>query len=374
MEKQKKRNAGIDLLRLIGMFFIILNHFLCFGGLFRKYSKFKKELTYLHIFTDWHYNGFTLISGIIGYKTNRYSNLLYLWLTVFFYSVGVHLYVKTFKKNFIITNDISKEFFPIVFKRYWYFTIYFGMYLFLPVINKGISCLTKYELRLVIISTLGIFVFWKDLNNPNIDVFTMNGGSSIIWFITYYLVGAYIGKYKIDYSGLKKYIFCFICLFIYFISSYLHIKLYVDELNFKNGNFTRALVSIARKMFSTRLDSFLRVAQSTTICLFFLQIYYNKYLDKIICFLGPLAFGIYLIHAHPILVINLLKHIFDNESKEMNLTSIISILLLKSLKMFVFSLIVDYLRNILFNLMKLRKICIFFEFTIKKLFLNYEEN
>lgn len=364
----KKRNAGIDLVRLIGMFFIIVNHFLCFGGLFQKYSKYKKQLTYLHIFTDWHNNCFTLISGIIGHKTNRYSNLVYLWITVFFYSVGIHFYIKTFKKNFAITNSISIEFFPIIFKRYWFFTIYFGMYLFLPVINKGISCLTKYELRLVVLSTLGIFVFWRDFKNPKTDVFNMNGGSSVIWFITYYLVGAYIGKYNIDYSGLKKYIFCFFCLFIYFISSYLYIKLNVDELNFKGGNFTRELLSIFRRMLTKRFDSFLKISQSSTICLFFLQIYYNKYIEKIICFFGPLAFGIYLIHSHPILVNNLLRHIFDKESKEINLTSIISLLLWKSLKMFLFSIIIDYLRNILFNLLKLRKICIIFESTIKKLF------
>ena len=124
------------------MFNIVLNHFLCFGDIFKKYPLYKSQLLSLHILTDWHNNGFALISGIVGYKSHRYSKLIYLWLTVVFYSVGIHLYIKYFHKKFIIVNDISVEFFPIIFKRYWYFTAYFGMYLFLPVINKGISCLT----------------------------------------------------------------------------------------------------------------------------------------------------------------------------------------------------------------------------------------
>ena len=42
-----------------------------------------------------------------------------------------------------------------------YFTAYFGMYLYLPVINKGISLLTKSEFKLVVIS---ISFQWSVIN------------------------------------------------------------------------------------------------------------------------------------------------------------------------------------------------------------------
>ena len=42
---------------------------------------------------------------------------------------------------------MSQEYCPVIFNRYWYFTTYFGMYLFLPVINKGIENLTKGNLN-----------------------------------------------------------------------------------------------------------------------------------------------------------------------------------------------------------------------------------
>jgi hypothetical protein len=173
----KNRNPGVDIVRLIGAYIIILNHFLFIGGGLKKFSRYEKQLNFLHIFTDWHNNGFALISGIVGYKTNKYANLLYLWFTVFFYSVGIHLYIIIFKKSWIKKDPISIEFYPIIFKRYWYFKAYFVMYLFLPVINRGISVLSKFELKLVILSTLGILVFWRDYKNPNKDVFVMKEGN-----------------------------------------------------------------------------------------------------------------------------------------------------------------------------------------------------
>ena len=68
----------------------------------------------------------------------------------------------------------------MIYRRYWFFTSYFGMYLFLPVINKGIVYLTKYELRLVVMTTLFIFRFWRFNKNPDKDVFQMHNGFSMV--------------------------------------------------------------------------------------------------------------------------------------------------------------------------------------------------
>ena len=189
------------------MYGIIIHHllFLHNKGGFSKFSKYKKYLKLMHIFIFWHNNGFALISGMVGFKSFHYSNLLFLWFIVLFYSVGIDLYFKIFIKYSIIKYDFSKDFFPIIFKRYWYFTAYFGMYLFLPVINKGISHLNKYEFSLVVITILCLLVFWRDLKNPNSDVFEFKNGFSLIWLLTFYLTGAYIGKYGIvQYFGFEK--------------------------------------------------------------------------------------------------------------------------------------------------------------------------
>jgi len=367
-KSKKVRNPGIDAIRLIGMFGIVISHVLHnrYKGAIIIFHKYSKNLEILHILSFWHINGFALISGIIGNKSNKYSNLLYLWMQVVFYSVGIFLYFKIFSRDSLIYTDISKEFFPIIFKRYWYFTAYFGMYLYLPIINKGISILSHYEYRIFVISILGIFVFWRSYKNPNIDVFCFRDGFSSFWLLTYYLIGAYIGKYRNIYFGFKNYIFCSFYLFIFLSISYLYFKANNNQLHFTNSYLEKNLVTLIKKLLVNKYDSVLKIIQSITISLFLLQINYNAYISKIICFLGPLVFGIYLIHSNYLVEKNIISKVFENTPQEISLNSLIILILSKSLKIFIVCIIIDYLRYLLFFLLRIRKICSYLEIIIKE--------
>ena len=140
---KKERNAGIDLVRLIGMILIIFNHAMFQGGALAKYMEYRDGLMQIYTFIFWHNDAYALISGIVGYKTTKYSNLLYLWIIVFFYSTGLYYYFLEYKKYQIKKNfEIKikyKYFFPVIFNKYWYFTSYFGMYIYLPVIKLNLN-------------------------------------------------------------------------------------------------------------------------------------------------------------------------------------------------------------------------------------------
>ena len=362
---KKIRNPGVDFARMISMYIVVVTHYFYYGKPTKHFPKYARQLSLLECITDWHNDAFVLISGMVGYKTNKYSNLIYLWLTVFFYSVGIHKYYEYFKKGYFIYQDIVKELFPIVFRRYWFFTTYFGMYLFLPVINKGIASLTKYELRLVVITTIFIFVFWREYKNPSEDIFVMVSGASIAWFLTLYLTGAYIGKYRSDYFGIKKYILCFIYLFIFSIVSILYFKSYIKEYYLTIGNWKIQFPIVLKRMINGRYDSIIKVIQSITACLFCLQIYYNKYIAKIICFFGPLLFGVYLFHMHYLIKRNIVMHSFDNISTDKSLNSVVVLIFGKSFKLFIICIIIDYIRNLLFSLLRIKKILIFIETKMK---------
>jgi hypothetical protein len=80
-EKFKKnnqvvRNHGIDFIRIIAMYGIVINHIIYNVKTFNKYQSYK-ELKLLHILLFWHNNGFAFISGFIGYKKHRYSIMAY---------------------------------------------------------------------------------------------------------------------------------------------------------------------------------------------------------------------------------------------------------------------------------------------------------
>ena len=146
------------------------------------------------------------------------------------------------------------------------------MYLFLPVINAGISILNKKDFRLMVFTMLFIFVVWRDINNPNEDVFDMKLGFSLIWLLTFYITGAYIGKHIIIFSGVKKYIFCLICFILYLFSNYLFFFVHNNTLNLENKFYKRKIMIFLKQILTERYDSILKVIQSICICLFFLQI------------------------------------------------------------------------------------------------------
>ena len=103
------------------------------------------------------------------------------------------------------------------------------------------------------------------------------------------------------------------------------------------------------------------ILQSASIILFLTTINYNKYIAKVITFIGPLTYGIYVIHEHEIIREKFIVNTFQNYSSNLPLNSIKKIIYIKALKIFVACAIIEYLRNLLFRILFIRKICILFE-------------
>ena len=160
------------------------------GGGRRHFGQYD-QLRNLDNVINWHVNAFNFISGYVGYKTAKYSNLIYLWFCALFYSLGIIKYFSIFKPNLYKKKIDFNDFFPVINIKYWYFTEYFGMYLFLPVINKGLESINKSQLKVSIFSFIIIFVILQDCINPKLNSFKIDDGFSVIWFIIVYLTGAY---------------------------------------------------------------------------------------------------------------------------------------------------------------------------------------
>ena len=356
----KKRIAGIYLLRIISMIGIVYNHVLFKGKGIYKYniykSKIKSSLTYLF----WHDNVYALISGIVGYKSTKYSNLFYLWLSVVFYSLGIHYYYLN-KKGARVSGELYRGYYPAVYGRYWYFSSYVGMFFFLPAINKGIQYLNKSEFNLLVMSIFGIFVFWHTYHKSKNDYFKINGGLSTIWLLCLYIMGAYIGKFNIKYTGIKNYIICFVYFLIFLFLCNINNKYTNYTILAFNVNFKTKMRNFIKRLISNNLNSVIKTSQAFLITLFFLQLKYNKYLSKFNIFLGPLTFGVYLIHTNNNVIINYLSKLLDGESLYLTANEVIIMLILKAIKVFIQCIIIEYLRHLLFTILKIRKICMFIE-------------
>jgi len=356
----KIRNPGIDFVRILSMYAIIIHHILIHTDIYKKYSQYR-ELKLMNMLTFWHVSSYGLISGYVGYKTNKYSNLLYLMIWTLFYSCSLTYYINKYNPQFNTRKLMYKDFFPVVYEAYWYFTQYFGMYLFLPVINKGIKSLKKNELRTVFLSLIFAFVVVKDYMNPKKDPFKMAGGYSSKWLLICFLAGAYLGKFKKNYYGIKIFILFFLCIIIFYYSAYLCYILTYYSIDNAKGFYKIKVMIFLKSIFVMRISSVPMICESFSVLIFFTHIKYNKYLAKIIIFIGPLTFGIFLIHYHPIVKGTILKNLFLNDPKNLPLNKIIKLVLFRGINIFLICLIIDYLRHILFTILKIKKICIYFE-------------
>jgi len=364
----KKRNAGIDLIRIISMIGIVYTHVLFQGKGIYKYNKYKVKIKNSYTYFFWHDNAYALISGIVGYKSTKYSNLFYLWLSVVFYSLSFHYYYHlNCKKGARVNAKLYYEYYPVIYGRYWYFSSYFGMFIFLPAINKGVQYINKPEFNLLVMSIFGIYVFWHTYNNSRTDYFRINRGISTIWLLCLYIMGVYIGKFNIIYSGIKRYIICFIYLFLFLFLCYIFNKYSDYTILVFNANYKTKMKNFIKKLMSNELNSVIKTSQAILITLFFLELKYNEFLSKFITFIGPLTFGVYLIHINSNVEKNYLSKLLDREPYYLTANGVIKMLIYKAIKYFIQCIIIEYLRHLIFTILKIRKICMFIEKIVFKI-------
>jgi hypothetical protein len=235
------------------------------------------------------------------------------------------------------------------------------MYLFLPAINKGLQNLSQSEFKLLVISLHGIIIIWNHCKNLNSDIFKLSKGNSVLWLLILYITGGYIGKYKVDYNGIKKFIYCLICLIIYIFSTLWNYYLPKYSTYNVKGYYMKKLIIILKLLCCNMHNSFPRVLQTISLSLFILQIKYNKYIAKIISFIGPLTFGVYLIHDNNYIRNNIISRIFSKDPSNLPYISTLELVLIKVFKIFIICCFIDYIRHIIFNICRIRKICIFLE-------------
>ena len=142
-------------------------------------------------------------------------------------------------------------------------------------------------------------------------------------------------------------------------SLYNHFRTY--KISGFSKNYKIKLRNFIIRLISLKLYHMIRTSLAIFITLFFLQIKYNKYLSKAITFCGPLTFGVYLIHYNSNVIYNYLGKILNQESYNLTSNEAIKMLILKSLKLFIVCIAIEYLRHLLFSILKIRNICIYIE-------------
>jgi len=348
---EKERNFGIDLLRLLAMYMIVILHIINQGGVINNTKKFSFSYYFallLNIFAYSSVNVYALISGyvMINSKVVQYK-IIILWLNIFYYSSIITImfkYIPYLSKLYKVSNYnmILSIFFPTISKKYWYFTAYFGMYFFIPYINKLIHSLDRKENKFLCIKIIILFTLFHLLAPGNFDPFCLHHGYSLFWLILLYIIGAYLKLYPIQLSWKILLLFYFLSIIFPWILLNKYIYIFASKYNYNSG------------MFVSYNSPFILLNAIILVTTFSKLEIKNKILQKFIGFLNNLYFNVYLIHTNEIIFTiykNYFKFLSNKKPLIMNL-----MILTYSLEISLICLIIDLIRFNIFKALKIHKI------------------
>lgn len=334
----QKRNYGIDALRLVAMFFVCAIHVLESGGVLTNSVGTKSDVSWLlQTIVICAVNCYGIVSGFVAYsdeeKPYRFSKYISLWLLVFFYSFGINLIVFLVKGSSAVSvSTLIMSALPVTSSLYWYFSAYTGLFFVIPLLNKFVRSLTKKMLTSAIILIFIIFSCWGFLFN----VFYMSSGYSFVWLAILYLFGAWLKKCEITQKIKSKYAIVTIIICIVFTWLF---KIFSPAFN---GLFISYLSPTI-------------VLMAIGYVIVFARITVGNIMQKIIKFLAPAAFGVYILHLQKIVSTKFIVDKFIWITK-LDLWLLPIAVFGSAAVIFITCLIVERVRLSLFSVLRINKI------------------
>ena len=187
------RNIGIDLLRIVAMYMVVVLHVLGQGGILTagatKESLLKFELVWLlEIAAYGAVNLFAMISGYVGVTSgHKWKNIILLNLQASFYLVGFDLIFSAVMPGSVTADELWMGLLPFGFKQYWYLTAYFMLFFCIPFLNKLLHALDEKGLKVLLGTVLFLFTLVPLLFRK--DLFYVGSGYTALWLVLMYLVG-----------------------------------------------------------------------------------------------------------------------------------------------------------------------------------------
>ncbi|MGT2667688.1 acyltransferase [Streptococcus rifensis] len=336
--KEKTYHYGIDFLRIVAMFMIVVTHVLAQGGI-RKEVEGSFDLHYfvtwlLQIAVYWAVNAYALISGYVGHRSRyRYSKIIELWLHVFFYTFLFAVGFTILGKELSLT-DWRNALFPILTGKYWYVTAYFGLLVFMPLLNLALERLATKDLGRVLVIAFFSFSLIPALFNNKINEFALDRGYSSLWLIILYLTGAYLARKELNKLPRNS------LLFLGYTASVLLsfiLKKVVGNIWFWYTSPTMILGAICIFVIFARMEI------------------KNITLQAFIKVLAPTTLGIYLVHLNPLVVRFLLRD-FAKPLTQLPILPFLGAILAASVFIFVLSGVIDWLRLLLFQKVNIKRL------------------
>ncbi len=336
------RNMGIDLLRGLAMFFVIIWHFIGQGGLLEHAEPGSAKywvLSFLQILTICCVNLYGLTTGyLMCDKPFRLSRVVKLWVTTVFWSVAVSCILFVTMPATRTFEEIVSMFLPILRGRYWFFTAYFVVMMLSPVLNLVIRSMTKGQYRLLLAVLFLVFGVIP-VGSLGYDVLRISTGHHFSWMIVLYMIGGYLRRFPVE-KGKNTHRW----LLGYFLFGAAHLL------------YKFAVTAVGLTGFADLLLTYpspLVVGESICLFLYFKEacseIPEKSALGRLIFFAAPGVYSVYVIHVHPKVYWNndiiALFRPWDN----WNTAAVCADMVVTAAALFTVCICLDYLRQQLFR-------------------------
>lgn len=355
MKISEKRNYGIDLLRITAMVMVGILHTLRQGGaldgLTPQMNQYKAGW-FLEIAAFCAVNCYALISGYVGIRAKyKYSNFAVLWLRVVFYTISITIVYAVFFPGTVGTPQWLGAIFPVMGYQYWYFTAYFGLFLFIPVLNMGMNALSRRQAKMLVIGLIAGFSFLQTLfcglgfENFPTNAFATSSGYSTLWLIVLYVIGSYLGKYRVleKWPAWKLFLgYAFLC-----VCTWL----------FKMGMRTSASEFLRNSKMDSALVSYVSptiLGAGIFLVLMFERLHLPLAVKKAVAFLSPCAFSVYLIHTNKLVWNNLIDGLFERYASLRTLLYVPAVLG-SALAIFAVCIAIDLVREWIFRKLRVKE-------------------
>ncbi|MBR6228511.1 MAG: acyltransferase [Eubacterium sp.] len=344
----KEKNDGIEILRIVSMFFVLVLHTLLLGGMLSEVEG--QEVIYN---VSWLMESialgavdiFAIISGYVGYtekpRKYRVSSFVMLWLMVLTYSVGLALIENAIIPEAITVKDIQMSFFPVTSRWYWYFTCYTGLFVLMPVLDYAVRALPKKKLKMILLGIILLFSVY----NIWFGRFELESGYSTIWLVLLYLIGAIIKKCEIGVNLKARTLIAVIVAGNLITWMWMILIQPFDILCF---SFTKE--TLVQYISPTVL------LPSIAYVILFSRIKLKKGGDiqNVIRFFSPAVFAAYIINTHPFLWFHFIPERLIHMRSE-GLASVIFSVIFFSLLFLVAAVLIERLRMLLVKLLRIRQ-------------------
>lgn len=351
---ENKRNYGIDLLRIVSMYLVVVLHVLGCGGILeatKKYSVNYYVAWFLETSAFCAVDIFAMISGyVMVNKKINLINIVPIWLNVFFYSSLITILFKIIPNLKSLYDVSTKElvkaiFFPVISRQYWYFTSYVGIFFLLPFVNKMLCALNKNEYKKLCITILVVYSLLPVIGLKKIDLFNMEMGYSTAWLFCCYIIGGYFNRFPFNLNKIKCFIIYIISIFCAWFAKFLS--------HFLLKNFLG--IDEELDLFIDYTSIFIIISAISLLLLFSQIIINNVNIQKIISLLSSLAFSVYIIHVQPYVFNYILRNLFKDLA-DCNPVELIYKCLLFALLIFTICICIDMIRLLLFRILKINNI------------------